>query len=93
MTHIPHAKDGQTVNTALMAFLNDLTTDFDYTNIVAGCCTRHSFSAKYEAAKNEARTDGYLVDGNESPSQSLIKVELVIRAILRRIQMGVYMSR
>ncbi|RAH56017.1 hypothetical protein BO85DRAFT_450666 [Aspergillus piperis CBS 112811] len=51
-----------------MAFLNDLTTDFDYTNIVAGCCTRHSFSAKYEAAKNEARTDGYLVDGNESPS-------------------------
>lgn len=68
VTHIPHAKDGQTVNTALMANLNDLKIDSDYINIVAGCCTWYSFFAKYEAAKNEARKDGDLVDGNESPS-------------------------
>ncbi|KAL2699945.1 hypothetical protein AAEP93_008468 [Penicillium crustosum] len=54
----PPTKDEQFVNTALIAFLNALTTHFDfYSNWTLH---RNPFIATFENAQFEARTDGYL---------------------------------
>ncbi|KAJ6031919.1 hypothetical protein N7540_002651 [Penicillium herquei] len=74
----PPTKDEQIVNTALMLVLNALTIHFDD---ISSNWTLHrkAFTAKFEAAENEARTDGYLHDQDGNP-QVLLEVKPVIRA-------------
>lgn len=81
----PPTKDEQTVNTALVVFLNALTIHFalslDWT------LHRKSFNAVFENAVFQARTDGYLGDSYGTPS-ILIEVKPIGRsAKLELIQM------
>ncbi|PLB45039.1 hypothetical protein P170DRAFT_513116 [Aspergillus steynii IBT 23096] len=91
----PPTKDEQIVNTALVVFLNALTIHFD---VIAHCdwtLHRKAFTVQFEAAKYEARTDGYLDDGRENP-WALIEVKPVTRAQFNQgriqIQEGSQMS-
>ncbi|KAJ6189228.1 hypothetical protein N7519_004136 [Penicillium mononematosum] len=72
----PPTKDEQIVNTALIVFLNALTTHFDfYSNWTLH---RKPFVATFENAQFEARTDGYLDSPGEKP-RVLIEVKPVLR--------------
>ncbi|CAI7631573.1 unnamed protein product [Penicillium glandicola] len=72
----PPTKDEQIVNTALIVFLNALTTHFDfYSNWTLH---RKPFVATFENAQFEARTDGYL-DSPGGKTRVLIEVKPVMQ--------------
>lgn len=72
----PPTKDEQIVNTALIVFLNALTTHFDfYSNWTLH---RKPFIATFENAQFKARTDGYL-DSPGGKARVLIEVKPVMR--------------
>lgn len=75
----PPTKDEQIVNTALVVFLNALTIHFDNCHTCDWTMHRKGFIAKFEEARFEARTDGYLDDGNEN-AYALIEVKPVVRS-------------
>ncbi|KAH8427081.1 uncharacterized protein LDX57_004799 [Aspergillus melleus] len=83
----PPTKDEQIVNTALVVFLNALTIHFDVIKRCDWTLHRKAFLAHFEAAKFEARTDGYLDDGNENP-WALIEVKPVTRRGLSRVHVS-----
>ncbi|PWY95953.1 hypothetical protein BO94DRAFT_552764 [Aspergillus sclerotioniger CBS 115572] len=60
----PQTKDEQIVNTALIDFLNALSMHFP--KACGWTLHRKSFKAEFEHAFFEARTDGYLDDGQSS---------------------------
>lgn len=72
-------KDEQIVNTALAVFLDALTIHFGIINSCSWTMHRKAFVAVFEEAQFEARTDGYLDDGNENPFV-LIEVKPIPRA-------------
>ncbi|KAJ5972381.1 uncharacterized protein N7479_002299 [Penicillium vulpinum] len=73
----PPTKDEKIVNTALIVFLNALTTHFDfYSNWTLH---RKPFVAIFENAQFEARTDGYL-DSPAGKTRVLIEVKPVKRS-------------
>ncbi|KAI9037509.1 zinc finger MYND domain-containing protein [Aspergillus affinis] len=83
-------KDEQIVNTALVVFLNSLLVPFG----VKRCdwtLHRKAFSAHFEAAGFEARTDGYLDDGNVNP-WALIEVNPVTRKDKNQVQVQIQES-
>ncbi|KAE8348320.1 hypothetical protein BDV28DRAFT_143789 [Aspergillus coremiiformis] len=83
----PPTKDEQIVNTALVVFLNALTIHFDICQTCNWTMHRKGFIAKFEETSFEARTDGYLDDGNEN-AYALIEVKPVVRGEKEnRIQM------
>ncbi|KAI2815824.1 hypothetical protein CBS147320_10780 [Aspergillus niger] len=75
----PPTKDEQIVNTALLIFLNALTIHFDDNITSNWTIHRKGFIAKFTKASFEARTDGYLDDGEEN-AYALIEVKPVIRS-------------
>jgi hypothetical protein len=73
----PPTKDEQIVNTALIVLLNALTTHFDfYSNWTLH---RKPFTATFENAQFEARTDGYL-DSPGGKTRVIIEVKPVLRS-------------
>ncbi|KAL7649029.1 hypothetical protein ACMYSQ_012536 [Aspergillus niger] len=74
----PPTKDEQIVNTALLVFLNALTFHFPDCVPCEWTLHRRSFHANFTQASFEARTDGYLDDGQENAC-ALIEVKPVIR--------------
>ncbi|KAJ5963587.1 uncharacterized protein N7479_003463 [Penicillium vulpinum] len=77
----PPTKDEQIVNTALVVFLNALTIYFPLS--MHWTLHRKSFTAAFENAEFQARTDGYLGDSQGNPSV-LIEVKPVRRS--RKLQ-------
>lgn len=73
----PPTKDEQIVNTALIVFLNALTLHFSLSS--KWTLHRRAFTAEFETAQFEARTDGYLDDYRGKPSV-LIEVKPVVRS-------------
>ncbi|PYI11047.1 hypothetical protein BO78DRAFT_426099 [Aspergillus sclerotiicarbonarius CBS 121057] len=74
----PQTKDEQIVNTALVDFLNALSMHFPEAN--DWTLHRKSFKAEFEHASFEARTDGYLEDGQSSDKvRALIEVKPMTR--------------
>ncbi|PYI09929.1 hypothetical protein BO78DRAFT_426928 [Aspergillus sclerotiicarbonarius CBS 121057] len=80
----PPTKDEQIVNTALVVFLNALTIHFGVSETCNWTMHRKGFVAKFAEASFEARTDGYLDDGQEN-AYALIEVKPVIRRIKRNL--------
>ncbi|GES58157.1 hypothetical protein BO78DRAFT_426928 [Aspergillus terreus] len=75
----PPTKDEQIVNTALLIFLSALTIHFDVSEMCEWTMHRKSFIPRFEGGSYEARTDGYLDDGQEN-AYALVEVKPVFRA-------------
>ncbi|KXG51993.1 uncharacterized protein PGRI_082770 [Penicillium griseofulvum] len=73
----PPTKDEQIVNTALIVFLDALTIHFDLSS--QWTLHRKAFTATFEQAEFEARTDGYL-DSPRGKPRVLIEVKPVLRS-------------
>ncbi|PYH99198.1 hypothetical protein BO71DRAFT_446675 [Aspergillus ellipticus CBS 707.79] len=74
----PQTKDEQIVNTALVDFLNALSIHFPRAS--RWTLHRKSFKAEFQHASFEARTDGYLEDGEFSGRvRALIEVKPMLR--------------
>lgn len=74
----PPTRDEQIVNTAIVLFLNALTVHFPDCKPCEWTLHRKGFQADFTQASYEARTDGYLDDGQEN-AYALIEVKPVIR--------------
>lgn len=72
----PPTRDEQIVNTALINFLDALTIHFSFSS--NWTLHRKAFTATFDDARFEARTDGYLDDAYGSPSV-IIEVKPMIR--------------
>ena len=74
----PPTKDEQIVNVALVVFLNALTIHFSTIKRCEWTMHRKAFVSKFEEAKFESRTDGYLDDGKGN-AYALVEVKPIAR--------------